>query len=176
MSENPEIARTASSSELQKLTTEVAELRRLLADERAQGEKVREKAFDSLYEELKQYKEDFVFQAEKHLLLDLLLFYDSMNLFQESLNKKEMSPDVIADNFQYLIDELVEVLYRRDVHPVEKSEIFEKSKQKAVKVIEVDDRESDQKIAQVLKRGFVRADKSLRPEEVVVHRWRGNKA
>jgi molecular chaperone GrpE (heat shock protein) len=164
---------TVSDSEVQKLTAEVAELKRLLSEERAQGEKVREKAFDQLYEELKQYKEDFVFQAEKPLLLDLLLFYDSLNWFQESLVKKEMSSDVIGESFQYLLDEFLEVLYRRDVHPFEAAETFDKQRHKAVKVVDSDDKEGDQRIAQVLKRGFVRSAKTLRPEEVVITRWRG---
>ena len=38
-----------------------------------------------------------------------------------------------------------------------------------------DDERADQKIAQVLKRGFVRSDKQLRPEEVVILRFRGRK-
>ena len=82
----------------------------MVAD-RLSNDKVREKAFDQLYEELRQYKDDFLFQAEKPLLLDLLLFYDSLNWFQESLVKQDMSPDVLADSFQYLIDEFLEVLY-----------------------------------------------------------------
>jgi molecular chaperone GrpE (heat shock protein) len=159
--------------DFQKLSAEVAELKRLLAEERSQNDKLREKAFDQLYEELKQYKEDFLFQAEKPLLLDLLLFYDSMNWFQESLVKKEMSADVIADSYQYLLDEFLEVLYRRDVHPFEAADTFDKQRHKAVKVVDSDDKEGDQKIAQVLKRGFVRSTKTLRPEEVVITRWRG---
>jgi molecular chaperone GrpE (heat shock protein) len=140
--------------------------------ERISNDRVREKAFDQLYEELRQYKEDFVFQAEKPLLLDLLLFYDSLNWFQESLIKHEMSPDVIADSFQYLIDEFLEILYRRDVLPVEESSTFDRTCHRAVKVVESDEPSDDYRIAQVLKRGFSRADKPLRAEEVVIFRHR----
>lgn len=157
-----------------RLAHEVGEMRRMVHD-RLANDKVREKAFDQLYDELKQYKEDFLFQAEKPLLLDLLLFYDSLNWFQESLVKQEMSPDVIADSFQYLLDEFLEVLYRRDVTPLEESTTFDRTIHKAVKVQETDDERADQRIAQVLKRGFSRADKQLRPEEVVILRYRGRK-
>jgi molecular chaperone GrpE (heat shock protein) len=136
---------------------------------------VREKAFDQLYEELKQYKEDFLFQAEKPLLLDLMLFYDSLNWFQESLIKQEMSPDVIADSFQYLIDEFLEVLYRRDVMPIDEEQVFNRQVHKAVKVVETDDESDDYRIAQVLKRGFGRNGKQIRAEEVVILRHRGSK-
>lgn len=151
------------------LTAQIEALQKMVA-ERGVNDQVREKAFDQLYEELKQYKEDFVFQAEKPLILDLLLFYDSLIWFHESLVKQEMSPDVIADSFQYLIDEFVEVLYRRDVLPMETSDTFDRKLHKAVKVVATDNPEDDYRIAQVLKRGFQRASKLLRAEEVVIAR------
>lgn len=155
--------------DMSRLASEIAEMRKTVTDSIG-NDRVKERAFEELYTELKQYKEDFVFQAEKPLLLDLLLFYDSLNWFHESLIKKEMSPDVIADSFQYLIDEFLEVLYRRDVLPIEASETFDRKVHKAVKVRPTDDASQDYKIAQVLKRGFQRAEKLLRPEEVVIHR------
>lgn len=156
-------------SDTKRLADEMAEIRKTLS-EAVVNDQVKERAFDQLYAELRQYKEDFLFQAEKPLLLDLLLFYDSLNWFQESLVKQEMSPDVIADSFQYLLDEFLEVLYRRDVLPIEQTESFDRRVHKAVKVAPTDDEALDYKIAQVLKRGFHRADKLLRPEEVVIHR------
>lgn len=158
----------------ERLAAEVGELRKMI-HERLSHDGVREKAFDQLYDELRQYKDDFLFQAEKPLLLDLLLFYDSLNWFQESLIKQEMSPDVVADSFQYLIDEFLEVLYRRDVVPVEQHAVFDRTVHKAVKIADTEDERADQRIDQVLKRGFVRNNKQLRPEEVVILRYRGRK-
>ncbi len=138
--------------------------------DRRESERTQQQAFDSLYEELRQYKDDFIFQAEKPLLLDLLLFYDSLNWFQEQLLKQQVAQDVIADSFQYLIDEFLEVLYRRDVVPMEGRETFDRKSQKAVKVLASDETGQDQRIAQVLKRGFVRGERILRSEEVVIYR------
>ena len=165
------MSETQTLDAIRRLSHELAELRKMTADAAA-NDRARERAFDALYDELKQYKDDFVFQAEKPLLLDLLLFYDSLNWFQESLVKGEMSMDVIADSYQYLIDEFVELLYRRDVNPMERSETFDRKTHKAVKMVPTDDPAEDQKIHQVLKRGFTRGDKLLRPEEVVISRHR----
>ena len=156
-------------AEVAALRAQVAELQQLLI-EKNEAEVTQQKAFDSLYEELRQYKEDFIYQAEKPLLLDLLLFYDSLNWFQESLVKKEMSMDVISDSFQYLIDEFLEVLYRRDVLPMEGQDKFDPKTQKVVKVIPPEGPDQDQLVAQVLKRGFNRAERVLRSEEVVIYR------
>jgi molecular chaperone GrpE (heat shock protein) len=165
------VSDTETLDAVRRLSHEVTELRRLVSD-RVGQDKTKEKAFDQLYDELKQYKDDFVFQQEKPLLLDLLLFYDSLNWFQESLIKAEMSPDTIADSFQYLLDEFMEVLYRRDVVALPQSDQFDRTVHKAVQVVAAATPEDDHRIVQVLKRGFIRADKPLRAEEVVIARHR----
>lgn len=154
------------------LKDDLEAVRKLVAGRISTEDAVREKAFDQLYEELKNYKDDWQFQAEKPLLLDLLLFYDSLNWFQESLVKQEMSRDVVADSFQYLIDEFLELLYRRDVMPMEASDSFDRKRHKAVQVVDSDTPSEDQHIEQVLKRGFNRGERVLRAEEVVIKRYR----
>jgi molecular chaperone GrpE (heat shock protein) len=139
------------------------------------ADSTQQKAFDQLYSELQQYKEDFAFKNEKPILLDLLLFYDSLNWFQESLVKQEMSPDVLEENFQYLIDELLELLYRRNVTPMESAERFERESHRAVQVVQTDNEAHHELITQVMKRGFRRGETTLRPEEVVVARHKGKR-
>lgn len=142
-------------------------------DEKISQDQTKKQAFDQLYSELRGYKEDFVYQTEKPLLLDLLLFYDSLNWFHESLVKQDVSPDVLEENFQYLIDELLELLYRRDVSPMESSEKFERASHRAVQVVETDIPAHHEMITQVMKRGFRRGEDTLRPEEVIVARHKG---
>lgn len=141
-----------------------------LFKERLRTDAVQQKAFDQLYEELRQYKDDFIFQTEKPFLLDLLLFYDSLNWFQQSLQKQEMSPEVVADSFQYLLDEFLELLYRRDVVPCESPTKFDRRLHKAVRVVPATNPTDDWKVQAILKRGFVRGDRLLRAEEVSVYR------
>lgn len=149
-----------------------AKLDELLAlmRERAARDDGQQRAFDALYEELKQYKDDFIFQAEKPFLLDLLLFYDSLSWFHQSLQRREMSPDVINDSFQYLLDEFLELLYRRDVVPADSNDRFDRKLHKAVRVTPAPSPAEDWKVEAVLKRGFLRNEKVLRAEEVSVYR------
>lgn len=139
--------------------------------ERISQDETQKKAFDLLYQELRQYKDDFVFQLEKPFLLDLLLFYDSLSWFQQSLQKNEMSPEVVQDSFQYLVDEFLELLYRRDIAPCDPVDRFDRKLHKAVRVTRADSAEDDWRIRAVLKRGFLRGDRVLRPEEVAVARF-----
>ena len=139
-------------------------------DQRDAAAEVQKEAFDRLHQELTQYKEDFVFQASKPFLLDLLMFYDSLSWFHRSLVKPDVTPEVIAESFQYLVDEFLEVLYRQDIVPVEGTRTFDARIHKAVKVVPTQDAARNNVVDQVLKRGFSRGGRVLRPEEVVVCR------
>ncbi|MBN1337401.1 MAG: nucleotide exchange factor GrpE [Deltaproteobacteria bacterium] len=139
-------------------------------DKRNTEAEVQKEAFDRLHQELTQYKEDFVFQTTKPFLLDLLMFYDSLTWFHRSLVKPDVTPEVIAESFQYLVDEFLEVLYRQDIVPVESSRTFDARIHKAVKVVPAPDVSRNNGVDQVLKRGFCRGGRVLRPEEVVVYR------
>ncbi len=138
--------------------------------ERIERDDVQQRAFDTLYAELAQYKDDFLFQAEKPLLLDLLLFYDSLHWFRQSLTREEMSPEVVVDSFQFLMDEFLELLYRRDVVPADQADRFDARLHKAVRVVPATSAADDWRIQAVLKRGFVRGARTLRAEEVSVFR------
>ena len=164
-------SKPTDTSALEALQQQVASLQDLV-EQQGQREDVQRGAFDQLYAELKQYKDDFIFQAEKPLLLDLLLFYDSLIWFRGSLDSGEMSPKVVGESFQFLIDEFEELLYRRDVMPTEPEDEFNRERQKAVQVVYTDDVSLDWRISRVIKRGFTRGDRVLRPEEVILHRYR----
>lgn len=158
-----------SNTEIEQKLEELARLFK----ERIERDEVQQRAFDQLYEELRQYKEDFLFQTEKPFLLDLLLFYDSLSWFQQSLQRGELNPEVVNDSFQYLMDEFLELLYRRDVVPCEPAERFDMKLHKAVKVVPTENSSEDWKVQAILKRGFIRGNRVLRAEEVAVLRAGG---
>ena len=159
------------AAEFARLRDEVAAMRKEVHD-RLADDPVREKAFEKLYSELKAYRDGFLLEAEKPLLLDLLLLYDSFNWFQQRLIQEEMSQEVVADSFQFLVEELLEVLYRRDVVPMAERDTFDRTVQRAMRVESAPDKAHDNHVARVLKRGFERHGKPLRPEEVIVYKWK----
>jgi len=158
------------SDDLSQLKQQLSNIEAILLSRTDQNDTQRH-AFERLYQELEQYKKDFIFQAEKPLLLDLLLFFDSLTWFKQSLLKSETSRDVLTDSFQYLIDELMELLYRRDVLPLDTSPTFDPRTQRAIQVVPTPLETQDQRVQKVLKRGFSRAGRPLRAEEVVVQRF-----
>lgn len=161
-----------SNQNLGRLSEAVESLQKVV-DARLGEDAIREKAFERLYAELKDYKEGFLREQERPLLLDLCLLYDSMSWFHQRLAEARTSPEALADAFQLLVDELLEVLYRRDVVPMERTEAFDPAIHKAVQLQSAPSAADDNHVAQVLKRGFLHHGKTLRPEDVVVWRWKG---
>lgn len=154
---------------LKGLNDAIAEIQRTLEDNALENQ-MHQKAFDQLYAELQQYKEDFLFKAEKPLILDLLLFFDSMVWFKENIEQQNAKPEIVAESFQYLLDEFLELLARRDILPMEPKENFDKTRQRAMKVVHTKNPQLDEKILKVIKKGFMRGDRVLRAEEVIVQK------
>ncbi len=155
------------------LADEVARLREVV-DARLAEDPVREAAFTRLHEELRGYKEGFLSEVEKPLLLDLIQLYDLTQWYAKRLETEGITTEQLADGFQVVIDELLDVLYRRDVVPMEPANAFDPAHHRAVKAHTAKDASSDNQIAEVLKRGFLRSGRSFRPEEVIVYKWKAS--
>jgi len=143
---------------------------------RLEYDAVKEKAFDKLYEEMRRQKEasDLLDRAVKPVLSDLLLLYDSMKNFESSfLNNQSLSSEDAKQNFKYIMDELIEILYRQGVTPIDEnlSEVFNSKLQKATKTENAESKEDDFRIVSIVRSGFVWRDKVLRPQEVVIKRF-----
>lgn len=138
----------------------------------------KEKAFDKLYEEMRRQREqsDALDRSVRPLFLDLLLLYDSMKRFDSWLTKQEgFDHEPVRSQFNYLEDELTEVLYRQDVVPMDDSDAFNAKMHKAIKTENAETQEQDFQILSVARTGFFWRDKVLRPQEVIIRRFSGNK-
>lgn len=126
------------------------------------------RAFDTLYQELQQYKSDFLFQFEKGFLIDLLSFYDSLIWYQNMLESETTDS---KESFSYLIEEFYEVLHRRDVVPTPASETLDRKKHRVIQIEETDNPQQDKRVASVMRRGFMRGERILREEEISLYRY-----
>ena len=132
------------------------------------NESAAKKSFQGLYEELEAYKNDFLFRHERVLLQDLLLFYDSLLWFTQ---EAKSNPDKASDYAQYLIDEFLEVLRRRDVLPIEPHDKFDRKYHRIISTEETEDESKERCISEVHRRGFHRGEQIVRAEEVVIYRY-----
>ena len=140
----------------------------------------RKKAYDVLYGEMRQYKENFLWQCQKPLFMDLMSLFDSIlrveRKYDESESAAEGSSEAVTEDLRYLKEELLEILYRYDIELIEDHpERLEISFQKPIKRIDSDDPDDDRRVVQYVREGFTKDKTVLRPQEIVVKRYSGAK-
>ena len=137
-----------------------------------QKDSSQKQAFDKLYEEMRQYKDDFIFAAMRPILADLLLLYDNMVRAERNW-EDDRGREIIAD----LREELVEILYRQDVEPIciADNATLDRRRQRVIQTVATNDACEDGQIVRVVREGFLRGERVLRPQEVVCKKSRQQK-
>jgi len=148
-----------------------------------------EKMFDALHEELKGYKDGFLLESvHKPIIRDLISLFDDLTAIhrqmQEAVADAARLPSEVANkllerlktmdtNVEHNCEFIVEVLARLEVTilPVGSGKL-EKQTQRAVAVEIAEDPDQDANIIRVVKRGFLWKERVLRPEEVIIRKWK----
>ena len=172
---------------VQGLPKVVADLRALL--EMKNG--VSHSMFSALHEELKSYKDGFLLQSVyRPIIRDLVSIYDDLTEIHRQINEAngegnaaaEQSPVTVTMlermrtmemNLGHNVEFILEVLARLDVTrlPIGSGKL-DKCNQRAVAVETTDNPDDDTLVVRMVKRGFLWHERVLRPEEVVVKRFR----
>lgn len=141
-----------------------------LFKEKVSNDFVKEKAFEELYSQLESYKRNFIFTAIKPFVHDLLLMYDRI---ESEMEHKDPGSDEVCTKLSFFKDEMLEILYRNDITPMERTpegEKFNPEKSNAVDKCETDDAELDNRVKKVLKIGFMKGETVIRPELVQLYK------
>jgi molecular chaperone GrpE (heat shock protein) len=159
-------AGTPPSSELEALRQDVIAIRELV-DKRLSRDEVKEEAFDRLYEELDRLKRHTAILDNQSLYIDLILLYDRMNAACENAARE---PGHVAFSLR---EELREILLRRDLHLIPTgNDFFDPRTQRAISTEATVSSEEDGKVLRVIREGFSCGELVIRPQEVVVARFR----
>ncbi|MEZ5549037.1 MAG: nucleotide exchange factor GrpE [Pseudomonadales bacterium] len=138
-----------------------------LVESRLASDAVKEKAFDRLYAELEEAKQDREFEQFRPFFTDLILLFDRLeHLSNEPLETQESSSIVVS-----IRDELLEILSRRRVDLIPPNEHFDPAFQNALGVEGTNDEAENNRIARVVRRGFRYNSRVIRHEEVFVYRF-----
>lgn len=136
-------------------------------------DETKDKAFNKLYDELKEAKEkdNIKDSAIRPLLGDLLLFYDSLIKFKSKIETNNKNDEMLLKETDFILDELLEIFYRQNIEiiPENSDRTYDSKIQKAVK-IEKNQEIDDNKIIKIIRSGFLWKDKMLRPQEVCVNK------
>jgi molecular chaperone GrpE (heat shock protein) len=140
---------------------------------RLEYDAVKEKAIDRIGDELKFYRDGYVFQSQKSIFIDLMLLFDGLARILDSLDSEEVfSKEKLRERLEFFKEELLEILYRRDIVPFdEHPEYLNHKLHKTIKTIPTDVESENNKIDKIIKIGFRLKDKILRPEEVIIKKY-----
>jgi molecular chaperone GrpE len=139
-------------------------------EQRLQYDAVKDRAFDTLYDKMKQYESGFQASLKESMIRSLVLLHDTMVNSEAELSA---TPKAQA-HISYLRQELLDILYAEDVEPIgELSGQFNSSRQQALRTIPTDDPAQGNSIAEVIREGFLFQGKVLRPQSVIVRRYVG---
>lgn len=156
-----------------------------------QRNSVNRSMFEALHSELKSYKDGFLLESVlRPVIRDLISLYDDLAEIHRqlaltlALHEKRgdisggaliLFENVLApvSHLEHNCDSVIEVLERLEVTiiPTNTGKL-DKRNQRAVSLEMVDDPEQDQQVVKVVKRGFQWKDRIIRPEEVVIKKWK----
>lgn len=158
-------------NKLDELAGYVSDLNQQFSDRLAK-DAAKEKAFDHLYGELETVKQDSSFERFKPLYLDLILLFDRLDRCR--VENTAVSGEELYNFLLTLKEELLEVLYRQSIELVSSDgNSFDATKQRAIATETTTVKAENNQLAEIVRRGFRYQNRLLRPEEVIVKKFRG---
>jgi molecular chaperone GrpE (heat shock protein) len=178
-----ELATSAEGGARQELPKIVADLRALL--EMKNG--VSHSMFSALHEELKGYKDSFLLQTVyRPIIRDLLSLFDDLTEIRRQIREAICDADetdatraliervrTTEMNIDHNVEFVLEVLARLDVTQIPPGTgKLDKFRQRVIGVETTDQPDADTQVVRSVKCGFLWHERVLRPEEVVVKKYR----
>jgi len=165
------VMRKFESLQFQKLEEQLAAIR--------DTEKVNQKLFDHLHEELISYRDSFVRDSlQKPFIRDLLILHDDLSAItwqfeQAASTEEENQPEKIKarENLNNMLHFLIEILHRLEVTEVEQLATVDFNIHRVIGYVAAENPEEDGRIVKRVKQGFKWHGKVLRPEEVIALRF-----
>jgi molecular chaperone GrpE (heat shock protein) len=133
----------------------------------------RDKAFDLLYEELGDYKNDFFYERLKPIMRSLLFVVDSIEEFSREVEEHEKNGQTVPNatikaNLEHFRDQLVDSLHIAEMAPIERqSDEFDPKTQRAIDVVPVPAAQNNT-VQRTIRGGWTMGGQILRPADVVV--------
>lgn len=152
-----------------------------------------QRLFDSLYEELRGYKDGFLLEVlHKPVVRDLITVFDDLsNLHTQMtrfLDEHSNEPDLTereqatieqikthGNNLDHIVHSVIEVMERVEVTRLEPTTgKLNKVTQRAVAIETAETEDQDGYVARSVKPGFLWRERVVRPELVVMKKWKDN--
>lgn len=145
-----------------------------LFERRLSYDKTKEVAFDRLYQEMEELKQEQSLNELRPLYIDLILLIDRMEQIEFDLEEQGRNIPEVENILVTLRNEVLEILYRRGVEQIEHTpEYFDPTFQKVVDTEPTANPNEDNLVIGIRRDGYRFQDMVLRPEEVVIKKYQG---
>jgi molecular chaperone GrpE (heat shock protein) len=142
-------------------------------------ESVNHRLFNSLHQELKEYRDNFLRESlQKPFIRDLVVLFDDLTSLAGQMEtaglasgSRQGKTAQWRSNLENAIHSVVEILHRMDVNEIEPKDKVDRVFHRVVSYEPADFLEEDGQIVMRIKRGFLWRNHVLRPEEVVAKRF-----
>lgn len=156
------------------ILAKVADLHQVI-EEHLAYDRIKEEAFNRLYAEVEEVRQERSFQQLRPLLVDLILLYDRIEAGIRQLDELERGMPAVAQLLRSFRDEVLEILYRRDVEViVVGSPTFDRTLQQVMKLQPTASADEHNQVVRIVRRGFRHRNRILRSEEVIVSTYKPN--
>ncbi|MEN9406151.1 MAG: nucleotide exchange factor GrpE [Bacillota bacterium] len=141
-------------------------------NDRLSYDREKEVAFERLYAENEELKQDTELNRFKSIYIDLILLIDRMNnIYNDKLSAKEQNKEFL-DMLSNLSREVLEILYRRGVDlVVSDNDYYDPKVQQAVGIVPTNNPAEEGRVVEMVRHGFRCKDVLIRPEEVVIKKY-----
>lgn len=135
---------------------------------------VKDGLINRLHDELEYYKQDSTDRFISQLMKAVIKVRNNMKKVIRSDKWEDMSVEDVKKEYEYALDDLTDLLEMQNVDEFEtkEGEIFDSSKQQAVRLEITDNPDLDRKVKTSLSAGFIKDDKVLITERVVVYQYK----
>ncbi len=140
-----------------------------IVENRLSYDKVKEDAFERLYGELEDLKKNAFFERSRPLFIDLILLFDRLENYRQTDSEESSQFTHLLKSFS---EELLEILCRQGIDIITSSKAFDPTIQRAIKIEITSEKEEDNKVSEVIRKGFRYFDNILRPEEIIVKKFK----
>lgn len=160
-------------AQMQEVISYVEDFRLQISDHLRSTASCSRTAFDSLYEEMQGYKKNFLREAQRPLLLDLMMLYDSIDrLYRHYQKTPSVDREALFQNLDGLRSETEEILARVGIERmIVTSERLDVNCQRAVKTVPTDVPDENLAVVERISSGFYAGEHPLRKEQVVIKKY-----
>ena len=134
----------------------------------------KDEQIDKLHSELQYYKDDQASKFVNQVMKAVIKVRKDMMKRTASQSWEEMSVAEVKREYEYVLDDLTDLLEQQNVDPYETAagEPFSAAKHQVRKIIPTDDEALDKTIKESISEGYTKGDKVLIVERVDVYQYK----